>query len=54
VAELKVNLLRLIQVKDFAAEAEFRDPCLSFVLSEVICMFCNKCRDFDLCRDKVG
>jgi DNA polymerase epsilon subunit 1 len=22
------------------------------VLTEVICAFCNKCRDFDLCRDK--
>ncbi len=51
-ANLKSSLLKLIRVKDFSAEAEFKDPCLSFVVTEVICAFCNKCRDFDLCRDK--
>ena len=33
------------------ASQEWRDPCLSFVLPDVICSFCNQWRDLDLCRD---
>lgn len=28
-----------------------QEPCLSFVLRDVICGSCNSCRDLDLCRD---
>ncbi|XP_058067456.1 DNA polymerase epsilon catalytic subunit A-like isoform X2 [Magnolia sinica] len=48
---MRKNLLKLIRVREFAPEAEFRDPCLSFTLSNVICSYCNDCRDLDLCRD---
>ncbi|KAG9455053.1 hypothetical protein H6P81_007957 [Aristolochia fimbriata] len=48
---MKKNLLKLVRVREFAPEAEFRDPCTSFTLPNVICSYCNDCRDLDLCRD---
>ncbi|XP_063387130.1 DNA polymerase epsilon catalytic subunit 1 isoform X2 [Cydia fagiglandana] len=45
------NLLRLIGVGEFSAAAEWRDPCASCVLTELICKVCNHCRDLDLCRE---
>ena len=42
------------QIKEFSREAEFRNPCASYVLSEVICSYCTDCKDIDLCRDKVS
>lgn len=48
---MRKNLLKLVHVKEFSPEAEFQDPCLSFILPHVICSYCNDCRDLDLCRD---
>jgi len=48
---LRKNALRLIDVKEFAAEANFQNPCMSFKLADVFCNFCNDCRDMDLGRD---
>lgn len=48
---MRRNLLKFVSVREFAPEAEFRDPCMSFVLPNVICSYCNDCRDLDLCRD---
>jgi len=48
---LKRNLLQLIDVKEFSAEAKFVYPTPTFVLSDVSCTFCNLTRDLDLCRD---
>ncbi|XP_045777091.1 DNA polymerase epsilon catalytic subunit 1 isoform X2 [Maniola jurtina] len=48
---LRRNLLRLIGVREFSSAAEWREPCASCVLGEVICKVCNHCRDLDLCRD---
>ncbi|KAF1884802.1 hypothetical protein Lal_00028689, partial [Lupinus albus] len=48
---MRRNLLKYVRVKEFAPEAEFRDPCQSFILSNVICSYCSDCRDLDLCRD---
>lgn len=45
------QLLRIVRVKEFSDEAQFVDPCRSVVLPNVICRFCNDCRDLDLCRD---
>lgn len=36
---------------EFSPMAEWKDPCLSFRLPEVICGNCNFCRYLDLCRD---
>ncbi|XP_037367272.1 DNA polymerase epsilon catalytic subunit A [Talpa occidentalis] len=49
VNKLKRDLLRLVGVGEFSPEAQFRDPCRSCVLPEVICPSCNFCRDLDLC-----
>jgi len=48
---LRLDLLRLIGVLEFAPEAVFRNPCESLKLSQLICEYCNYCRDIDLCRD---
>jgi len=48
---MRKNLLKLVHVREFSAEAEFKDPCLSFTLPNVICSYCNDRRDLDLCRD---
>ncbi|CAD6887281.1 unnamed protein product [Tilletia controversa] len=47
----KRNLLDLIGVREFAPEAEWRNPCEPFKLGLVICEFCNDDRSMDLCRD---
>lgn len=48
---MRKNLLKLVHVREFSAEAAFEDPCRSFTLPNVICSYCNDCRDLDLCRD---
>ncbi|OAY51429.1 DNA polymerase epsilon catalytic subunit A [Manihot esculenta] len=48
---MRKNLLKYVRVREFAPEAEFHNPCPSFVLPNVICSYCNDCRDLDLCRD---
>ncbi|KAJ4832189.1 DNA polymerase epsilon catalytic subunit A [Turnera subulata] len=48
---MRRNLLKFVRVREFAREAEFRDPCPSFTLPNVICSYCNDCRDLELCRD---
>lgn len=47
------DLLKLIGVGEFADEAIFKDPCRSYILTEVICDSCTSCRDIDLCRDNI-
>ncbi|KAA0716868.1 DNA polymerase epsilon catalytic subunit A [Triplophysa tibetana] len=49
--KLKRDLLRLVDVGEFSEDAQFRDPCKSYILPEVICHHCNFCRDLDLCKD---
>nr|CAD7258615.1 unnamed protein product [Timema shepardi] len=51
VMHIRRNMLRLINIGEFSELAEWRDPCISFVLPEVICKACNHCRDIDLCKD---
>ncbi|KAK0098900.1 hypothetical protein PV326_000061 [Microctonus aethiopoides] len=51
VNELQRNLLRLIGIGEFSNKAQWSDPCISFVLTEIICKACNHTRDIDLCKD---
>ncbi|XP_061359270.1 DNA polymerase epsilon catalytic subunit A-like [Gastrolobium bilobum] len=44
-------LLKYVHVREFAPEAEFRNRCHSIILPNVICSYCNGCRDLDLCCD---
>ncbi|KAG0251624.1 DNA polymerase epsilon catalytic subunit [Actinomortierella ambigua] len=48
---LRKNLLEQIEVREFSAEAQFVNPCESFVLRGVICSYCGYCQDLDFCRD---
>ena len=52
VALLRKNALRLLRVPEYAPEAKFREPCVTFVLRDVVCGYCGDCRDLDLCRDE--
>jgi len=51
IALLRRRLLKLLGVGEFGGAAQFREPCMSFRLPDVICGYCNDCRDLDLCRD---
>ncbi|XP_043487163.1 DNA polymerase epsilon catalytic subunit 1 isoform X1 [Polistes fuscatus] len=51
VYDLQTNLLRLIRVNSFSDEVQWKDPCISLVLPEIICKGCNHTRDIDLCKD---
>ncbi|EDV21734.1 uncharacterized protein TRIADDRAFT_30078 [Trichoplax adhaerens] len=51
VNKLRRDLLRLIGVGEFSQDAIFQNPCISYVIPEVICTFCNSCTDLDICRD---
>lgn len=49
--KLRRDLLKLLNISEFSPEAEWHDPCVSYVLPEVICRACNHCRNIDLCKD---
>ncbi|XP_069943556.1 DNA polymerase epsilon catalytic subunit A [Cherax quadricarinatus] len=51
VCKLRRDLLKLLNIGEFSPEAEWKDPCVSYVLPEVICRACNHCRNIDLCKD---
>jgi len=51
VRKVREALMKLVGVKAFSPQAQFANPCLTFVLPDVICSYCNQCRDLDLCRD---
>ncbi|KAI3706102.1 hypothetical protein L1987_76358 [Smallanthus sonchifolius] len=48
---MKKNLLKLVHVREFAPEAQFQKCSISFTLPNVICSYCNDCRDIDLRED---
>ncbi|KYN13843.1 PREDICTED: DNA polymerase epsilon catalytic subunit A [Trachymyrmex cornetzi] len=52
VYNLKTNLLRLIGVGSYSDNVEWKEPCISLVLPQVICKLCNRTRDIDLCKDE--
>jgi len=41
----------MLHIREFAPEAQFCNPCVSFSLPSMVCTFCNLSRDLDLCRD---
>ena len=51
VTVLRRQLLKLVHCKEFSPESEWKDPCISLVLPDVICAKCQNCQDLDLCRD---
>lgn len=51
---LRRNLLKMLDVREFATEAQFVNPCRTYVLPDVMCGFCGNCKDLDLCRDRSG
>ena len=46
---LRRMLLAQLRVREFNPESQFRDPCMSYVLSDVICTFCSSCRYVCIC-----
>ncbi|KAJ3675811.1 hypothetical protein LUZ60_004853 [Juncus effusus] len=51
ILRMRKNLLKMVRVKEFAPEAQYQDSLPSFSLPNVICSYCNECRDLDLTRD---
>ena len=51
-ALLRKNALKLLRTPEYAPEATFREPCVTFTLRDVVCEHCGDCRDVDLCRDE--
>ncbi|KAA0145618.1 hypothetical protein FNF28_07844 [Cafeteria roenbergensis] len=49
---LRKSVLRMLGVPDFSPEAVWRDPCLTYVLPDVVCESCKETRDLDVCRDQ--
>ncbi|XP_051120943.1 DNA polymerase epsilon catalytic subunit A-like [Andrographis paniculata] len=49
---MRRNLLKLVRTKEFAPEAEFRNQSTPLTLPNVICSYCNDCRDLDLSHDR--
>ncbi|KAJ1958789.1 DNA polymerase epsilon catalytic subunit [Dispira parvispora] len=47
----KRNAIGLLGVREFSHEAAFHNPSQSLKLMQVICEYCNYCRDLDFCRD---
>merc|ERR1719210_1706208 len=48
---LRKNCFELCEAKLFEEAAQFRDPCLTYVLPDVICDWCQAVADLDICRD---
>ncbi|KAL6549288.1 hypothetical protein OROGR_008432 [Orobanche gracilis] len=48
---MRRNLLKLVRIREFAPEAEFQNLYISLTLPNVVCSYCNDCRDLDLCRN---
>ncbi|GAA97490.1 uncharacterized protein L969DRAFT_83792 [Mixia osmundae IAM 14324] len=48
---LKRMLLQQIGVREFSAEAAFRNPCISIKVQMAVCLHCANARTMDLCRD---
>ncbi|KAJ1679728.1 DNA polymerase epsilon catalytic subunit, partial [Spiromyces aspiralis] len=48
---LRRNLLSLLNVGEFSQMAFFQNPCQRLVLPQVVCDYCNYCRDVDFCQD---
>nr|XP_003707004.1 PREDICTED: DNA polymerase epsilon catalytic subunit A [Megachile rotundata] len=53
VYSLQKNMLRLIKIGSFSDVVEWKDPCISLILPEIICKACNHTRDIDLCKDNL-
>lgn len=49
--QLRAELLRLFEVREFSEAAAFRNPSASCVLRGLVCDECCAVRDLDLCRD---
>lgn len=48
---MRTSLLKFLGTRPFSAEAKFQNPCLTYVLPDVVCEYCNHTQDLDLCRD---
>ena len=51
ISSLRRALLRELKVREFSEDSDYVDPCLSHILPDVICSYCQACRDIDLLRD---
>jgi DNA polymerase epsilon subunit 1 len=48
---LRRELLALLEVREFSDEGRFQNPSASLKFPQLICNYCTRTRDLDLCRD---
>ena len=51
--KLRRNVLKMLDTAEFSSAGRYVDPCVTFVLPDVVCSFCHAHKDLDLCRDGV-
>jgi DNA polymerase epsilon subunit 1 len=49
--QLRAELLKLLEIREFSEQASFRNPSASCVVKGLVCEECCSVRDLDLCRD---
>ncbi|CCF58037.1 hypothetical protein KAFR_0D03890 [Kazachstania africana CBS 2517] len=49
--ELRKELLKIFEIREFAKISEFKDPSLSMPINGFICEYCSYVSDIDLCKD---
>ena len=47
---LRRNVLKLLGLREFAPEAVWTNPSLTYTLRDCVCGFCGHCADLDVCR----
>ncbi|CCK70723.1 DNA polymerase epsilon catalytic subunit KNAG_0F00540 [Huiozyma naganishii CBS 8797] len=50
VRALRKELLKLFEIREFAKEAEFSNPCKNLIINEVTCRYCFHATSIDFCR----
>lgn len=50
---LRRDMLAILDIKEFAKEAVFRNPSASLKVPGILCKYCNHIKDLDFCRDDV-
>lgn len=51
VRQLRKEVLKFLEIREFAKEAEFQNPSDSLVINGILCEYCSYVSDLDLCRD---
>ncbi|KAL3235791.1 DNA polymerase epsilon catalytic subunit [Nakaseomyces bracarensis] len=51
VRSLRKEVLKILEIREFAKEAEFKNPADSLIVNGILCEYCSYVSDIDFCRD---